>query len=196
MNLAAYGGKDRYNVHREIRYSTVLEFPEAEYKGLDAVGHLGMLYLWGAPAFAAYPYLTVDYLYLDQPSFQETNAPGLALDVRSNISQTLRPEAGLGIQFQDVNQRETMCIAPRVSLGWAMLYPLSRPLYQCNFTGMPIPFEVAGWNKTWQLFTVRMGMSISYKCVSITGDYYAEMSVDEHTGFFSQRGNAGIELKF
>ncbi len=196
LNLAAYGGKDRYNVKRQIQYSTVNEEPTAEYKGLDAVGHLGMLYLWGAPAFAAYPYFTVDYLYLQQPSFQETNAPGLALDVRSNVSQTLRPEAGLGIQFQDVNQPETMCISPRVSLGWAMLYPLSRPLYQCNFTGMPIPFEVVGWNRTWQLFTVRMGMSLSYKCLSLTGAYCCEMSVDEHTGFFSQRGNAGIELKF
>ncbi len=196
LNLAAYGGTDRYNVKRQIQYSTVNVQPMAEYKGLDAVGHLGMLYLLGAPAFAAYPYFSVDYLYLNQPGFTETNAPGLALDVRSNISQILRPEAGLGLQFQDANQYETMCIAPRVSLGWAMEYPLSRPLYRCNFTGMPIPFEVVGWQRTWQLFTVRIGMSLSYKCLSLTGDYFCEMSVDDHTGFFSQRGNFGLELKF
>jgi autotransporter-associated beta strand protein len=196
FTAAVVGGYDRFDVTRQIQYTTINEHPQANYGGLDLVGRLKALYLFGDPAFAVYPYASVDYLYLDQSSFQETNAGGLDLVVQQNISQTLRPEAGIGFQFQDVNQNETMCIAPKVSLGWAMAYPLARPLYHTNFVGMPIPYEVVGWNRTWQMFNVKFGLTLTYRCFSVVGDYDVEMSVDDSTALLDQRCNVGIEFKW
>jgi outer membrane autotransporter protein len=196
LSAALVGGFDRYDVTRQIQYTTILEYPKAGFRGLDLVGRLKGMYLLGSTSFSVYPYASVDYLYLDQPDFEESHAGGLSLTVQSNVRQTLRPEAGLGFQFQDVNQNETLCIAPQVSLGWAMDYPLSRPLYQATFIDQPIPFEVVGWDRTWQMFNVKFGLTLTYRCFSLVGNYDVEMSVDDHTALFDQRGNIGLEIKW
>ena len=100
------------------------------------------------------------------------------------------------VQVQNTNYDETMCISPSFGLGWIMELPLHRPAYQSHFVGDSTPFESIGWDHTWQLFSFAFGLSLSYKCLTIAGQYQGEIDPDGRETFFGQRCNLKLELNW
>ena len=196
IGLTWLQGFDTCQSSRHINFSTIHERAYATRRNRESIGQLAMAAFFGPGAFFAFPYINVDYFFLKEGKVSEHGAPGLNLEVREHSGSTLRTEAGFAVQVQDTNQNHTMCIAPLFGLGWAMEMPLHRTPYNSTFEGEPIPFNVNGWDYTWQLFTLRFGFTITYKCVSIYGGYTAEMSPLESTPFFDQRGDLRLELSW
>lgn len=196
IGLSCLQGFDNCKSSRHINFSTVHEEAHATRSNRETIGQLALAAFFGPGACFAFPYLNVDYFYLKEHAVHESGAPGLNLSVREHSQSTLRTEAGFAVQVQDTNKNNTMCVAPLFGLGWAMELPLRRPPYKSNFEGQTIPFDIQGWDYTWQLFTLRFGFTITYKCVSIYGGYLAEMSPLETTPFFDQRGDIRLEISW
>ncbi|MDP1609038.1 MAG: autotransporter domain-containing protein [Chlamydiales bacterium] len=196
LGLSGLGAYDSCESSRHIQFSTVNERASAKRHNVEMMGQFASAVFFGPDSCFAFPYFNLDYFYLREGSAQESGAPGLNLSVSRHSSSTLRSEAGFAVQVQDMNKANTMCVSPLFGLGWAMELPLQRPKYKASFEGEPIPFYTQGWDYTWQLFTLRFGFSITYRCLSIWGGYTAEMSPLERTPFFDQRGDIRLEYSW
>jgi hypothetical protein len=196
LGLSCIGGWDKCHSSRSIRFSTINEQAHSTRHNLELMGQLSAAFFFGPDFCFAFPYLNIDYLYLKEKEAQESGAPGLNLQVNPHSGSTLRSEAGFAVQVQDINKASTMCISPLFGLGWAMEMPINRSSYRSSFEGQPISFETHGWDYTWQLFTLRFGFSLTYRCLSLSANYVAEMSPLEHTPFFDQRGDIRLELNW
>lgn len=189
-------GLNDYYSHRKIQYTSIDETATANFHGLDLIGQLSTALIYGPGKCCVFPYLNLDVAYLGLRDINEQNAPGLQLNVNANHSTTLRMEAGIGLQVEDTNYDETMCVSPKVAIGWAMECPLHRQLFTSVFTGQSIPFSVQGWDRTWQLFTADFGLTFNYTCYSLTGQYHVELCPDDNTKLFDQRGNVRFEFRW
>ncbi len=193
LGVSCLAGFDRCFSSRHIRFSTIDEHANATRHNLELMGQLSTALFFGPSFCFAFPYLNIDYFYLKEKEARESGAPGLNLTVNEHSNSTLRSEVGFAVQVQDTNRSQTMCFSPLFGLGWAMEMPLNRPKYVATFEDQPIPFRTQGWDYTWQLFTLRFGINITYRCFSLSSSYVAEMSPLEHTPFFEQRGDIRFE---
>lgn len=189
-------GLDFYDAHRHIDFLTTDRHTSAEYQATDIMGQIATAYLFGSPQAFFYPYANLDYLYLHTHKINESKADGLDLKVEAHTDATLRTEMGLGLQVQDTNAAQTMCISPLVSIGWVNMTPLERPMLKSTFAGATIPFSVRGWDETWNLFNANFGLNITYRCYSLDLQYNAEMSADKKTLLFNQRGGIRFDWKW
>ncbi len=189
-------GMDFYDTSRHIKFITTDRHAEANYKATDVMGQISTAYLFGSPQAFFYPYANLDYLYLHTHKISENSADGLDLTIQPRTDMTLRTEMGLGLQVQDTNAAETMCISPLVSIGWVNMAPLQRPKLKSTFAGASIPFEVKGWDQTWNLFNANFGLSITYRCYSMDLQYNGEMSADKKTLLYNQRGGIRFDWKW
>ena len=196
LGLSLIGGLDHCHSSRHIAFSTIDEHAKASRDNLEIMGQLATAIFFGPSMCFAFPYLNVDLLYLKEGRAKEHGAPGLNLRVNPHTGMTLRTEAGFAVQVQDVNKYNTMCISPLFGLGWAMECPLTRPRYQASFEGDDILFRTTGWDHTWQLFTLKFGLSLTYRCFSLQGSYTAEMAPTDRTPFFDERGEIRIDLNW
>ncbi len=195
LGAAVLAGLDFYDTSRLIQF--VARRATANFHALDIIGQLSGAYFFGAPACHLYPYVNLDYFRLQTQKFTESGAGGLNLDVLGNTSTTFRGETGVGLQVQDTNYDQTICISPNMALGYAIECPVQREVIRTNFVGAPIPFHVVGWKEYWQFFTVDFGMSLSFYCVSLSGGYHLDLSPGgRESALFSQRGNVRLELNW
>jgi uncharacterized protein with beta-barrel porin domain len=189
------GGADHYNSARYIQFTTINETARSEHNAMDIMGQFSCGAFVGPSSCCAFPFLNVDYLVLQQFSFDESGAAtGLNLSVDSFNFQTVRTELGLGLQVQDRNPRGTICIAPKIALGWAMEAPIYRQKIKSTFQGETLPYEVWGWDQTWQLFTFKLGMNVTYRCFSLSGEYEGE--IDGNDTYWGQRANVNLLWSF
>jgi autotransporter-associated beta strand protein len=196
LGFSLIGGLDHCHSSRHISFSTIDEHAKAKRDNIEIMGQLATALFFGPSMCFAFPYLNVDLLYLKEGRAKEEGAPGLNLHVNPHTAMTLRTEAGFAVQVQDVNKYNTMCISPLFGLGWAMECPLKRPRYQASFEGDDMLFQVTGWDRTWQLFTLQFGLSITYRCFSLQSSYMAEMAPIDRTPFFDQRGEIRLNLNW
>ncbi len=186
---------DFFDTSRHIAFLTTDRHAKASYDAFDMMAQFATAYLFGAPQAFLYPYTNIDLIYLHIHEYEETNAIGLNLSVDKRTDITLRSEMGIGLQVQDTNFAQTMCISPQISLGWVNMCPIQREGYHSNFAGTTIPFTTHGWDETWNLFNVDFGLAISYYCTSLNFQYNVEFSPNQ-TLFFNQHGNVRFDWKF
>ena len=194
LGASVLGGVDRYRTHRHINFSTIDETARAKHSAVDIMGQLSTGLFLGPSSCLFFPFINVDYFFLGQDSFTERGAPGLNLSVKSFDTQTVRAELGAGLQVQDKNYKETMCISPKVSLGWAMQRPVSHESIKASFEGENLKFAVDGWDYTWQLFTFNLGLNFSYKCFTIGAEYIGEINGNDK--FFGQTAHLQLLWKW
>ena len=159
-------------------------------------------YFFGVPACLFYPYGVFDLFYAADSSFSstasfanQTEKVVFHIDSRSTVS--VRGEAGVALQIQDLNFTETACVSPTFALGWSMECPILRPPYHWTIQGLPYSFQSQGWNQTWQLFTFQFGLSIRYRMVTIAGNYYSELSPEgRHDVFWAEWGSVRLSANF
>ncbi len=196
VGASLLAGRDFYNTSRKIVYTNVNEDAHGDYSGLDILSQLSTAYFLGPEKCCLLPYFNLDFFYLSQNSFTEKNAPGLNLAVESNSGMTMRSELGLGLQVIDRNREETLCISPQVAMGWTSICPLFRHKYKSTFEGYTIPFRVVGWDHTWQLLTLRFGLTLSYTCYSFSGEYAFELAPQSSTPLFDQKANLRLDVSW
>lgn len=194
LGLSFYGGIDENNITRSIQYSTILAAPNGRFNSLDLGAQLASAYYIGSPYYFLYPYANVDLFYFRNDPFQESGGGGLDLNIWAQTSTTLRMEAGIGLQVQDANHDETICIAPTFEIGWAMERPIHHSPYHGTFIAAPFGFDAFGWNHTFQLFTLDAGLKITLYGFSLSGEYRTEMAPSGRDNFWDQRCN--IQLQY
>ena len=187
--FSAYGGVDRNRIARHIEFSTNNLHAKGHFSSLDFGGQVSTAYLFGSPYCFLYPYANGDFFFFRGGGISETGADALNLNINSHVSSTVRCEAGLGLQVQDANWAETVCVSPMFELGWAIELPINRPAYHSRFAGEPFGFEAKGWDHTFQMFTVDAGLKITIYSFTLSGEYRTEMALDGRDNFWDQRGN-------
>lgn len=194
--FSAYAGFDDNNITRYIQFSTNDLSANGQFNSFDFGSQFASAYLFRAPYFLLYPYANFDFFYFQAPEFLERGADALNLNIQSHTSSTARGEAGIGIQVQDANWEETICIEPSFTLGWAMECPLSRPAYHARFEGEPFGFEAKGWDHTFQLFTIDAKLKITLYHFSFSGEYRSEIAPAGRENFWDQRCNLQLEYSW
>lgn len=196
MGLAAYMGRDWYRTVRHIQFTTIDYQATSHSDAMDVGFQWTSAYYFGTPLFLFYPYLTADYLYLNNDSFQEKGASALNLTVSSYTSQTLRTETGLTWEFTDRNTARTFCISPLFSLGYVMEWPIVRSYYEAVFAGESLSFLTRGWTQVWHLWNFRLGLGLTYRCFTLDSQYSIDVSPDGGTPFVNQRANFRMSYHF
>lgn len=191
--ISVYVGFEDNNITRHIQFSTNNLNANGHFNSLDTGGQFSAAYLFGAPSFFLYPYANVDYFYFQADSFTETGAGALDLKIETHTSSTIRMESGIGMQLQDSNYDETICVAPAFELGWAMELPIDRPAYHARFVGEPFGFEAKGWDHTFQMLTVDATLAIKIYGFTLSGEYRTEMALEGRDDFWDQRCNLSLE---
>jgi outer membrane autotransporter protein len=194
IGASVIAGVDHFETNRFIQFLTTDRKAHSKCDGLNVMGQLSGAYFFGPPACLLYPYANIDFFHQQAGNFHEDGANGLDLNVEKNISNTFRGETGIALQVQDTNDTQTICISPVVALSYAIQIPITRNQYVTRFAGESIPFKIKGWDQTWQIFAADFGLRLSYKCYSLSGEYYVEMSPEEgNNPLFTQRGNVRLD---
>jgi outer membrane autotransporter protein len=196
LGFSLLAGQDFYETTRHLEFTSYNRHAHADYNSFNLASQLNFAYFFGTPAAYLFPYANLDYFYQSAGSIEEKGAGGLNLKVEKNTRQSLRSEMGIGFTVTDRNYDETISISPLVSLGWAMVSPLSRPHYQSTFEGASTPFSVKGWDQTWNMLTADFGLNFCFDNVSFELEYHVELTPDHHTTLFNQIGNARLGWKW
>jgi len=191
--LSLYGGIDRNDLRRKIQFSHIDRTADGTFNAIDLGGQFSAAYLFGMPYVLLYPYALCDFLYFDAESFGEGQAGSLNLNVRSYSGGTIRTEAGIALELQDLNWTETVCVAPKFGIGWAMECPLYRSSLTASFAGEPLSFQAAGWDHAWQLLALDFGLRVSFYGFALSGEYQTEIAPKGRFEFWGQRGDIGLE---
>jgi len=192
LGATCVGGVDFYDTSRHITISSNVYKAAAKYRALDIMAQFATAYFFGSPYAHFYPYANVDFLYLATPKVQESGAPGLNLTIHSRNDMTLRSEMGLGMQLQDANSDDTVCISPKISFGWVNISPIQRKLYSSHFESTTIDFETKGWDQVWNLLSLDFGLSLTIHSFSVGLKYNVEMSADAKTLLYNQHGDLNL----
>jgi len=196
FGAAGIAGFDECQSTRHLHFSDTDEQAKAKCHNTEILGQICLALSSGPSNCFTFPYVNIDYFYLRQGKAKEKGAPGLNLQVESYSESTLRTEAGFLLEGRAQSDDKILCLSPLFGVGWAMETPLNRSLYKATFEGQTIPFRVKGWDHTWQLFTVRLGLTLAYRCVSLFGGYWVEVSPLAHTPFVAQRGNIQLNISW
>lgn len=190
-----YAGKDWYSTVRHIRFTTVDRQARSMSSGVDVAGQVTGAYFFGTPACLLYPYATLDCLYLQNGSFSERGANSLNLHVDEYTSTTLRLETGAAFQWSDKNAAGTFCISPLVAMGYVWEKPY-RDHYESTFKGQTISFKTLGWHEAWNLFNLRFGLKLTYRCIYLDSQYIGDAAMDDHAFLLNQRANFRLGINF
>jgi outer membrane autotransporter protein len=191
FGASVVGGKDYFDVHRNINFSTIDRTATSNYHGYDLVGQVRGGFNFDMRSLSFSPYATWDYMMLWQKGFTENNAQSLNLDVQSNHQSGWRSELGLEIRRTYASKRS--CFSPYIGLAWIYEKPISRPNYEARFINEPISYVVEVWNHIWSLFAPSVGFNITIKDrVSFSGEYRAEIG----DSFFGQVGELRLSYNF
>jgi autotransporter-associated beta strand protein len=197
LGAALLGGADFYDTSRHLNFFTTDRHAKAHFHAVDIVAQLNTAYFFGSPVAYFYPYANFDFLYHETASFREHGADGLDLNIKKRTDSTLRTEMGLGLQLEDTNYNETMCISPLFSVGWVNMCPIQRQKYSAYFIGSgPVSFANYGWDETWNLISADFGLGFTYHCFTLNLRYRAEVSPDSETLLFNQYGNLRFDWKW
>lgn len=194
FGISFLAGASKNNLSQPILESSVNT--RGSYESFDLIGQIATAYLFGSPAGFVYPYANADLIYSKADAFEETGNSSFNSEISSHLTTTLRTEAGFAVQFQNTNYDETMCVTPSFGLGWVMELPLHRPYYKSHFVSDSIYYKTAGWDHTWQLFSFAFGLNLTYKCVTLAGQYWGEIDPEGRDQFFGQRGNIRLEFSW
>lgn len=179
------GNNSRF-ASRHIQFLGVNRHASAKSNALDVLAQVKGAYFFGIPTFLFYPFANVDLFYLHTDSIQEANANGLDLTIAARSDKTIRTEGGLALEVVDVNYDETISISPILAVSWVMQKPIGRDLYVAQFAGETLSFNTQGWDQTWQLWSAKLGLKLTYYCFTLSANYLAEITI-ESGDYFAQK---------
>ncbi len=118
LEAAAILGYDYYSTQREIRVGGFLPFSrhaKANHHGFEASGHLKGAFQFSVNQTHLGPFISLDYLYQHEGSFDEHGADSLNLDLSSKNSNFIQSEVGMDFAHCFHLMKKT--ITPYVQFG-------------------------------------------------------------------------------
>lgn len=176
LGAAILAGVDFCDTSRHIPFAS--RTAKVDYHTLDITAQLTTAYFFDISNLWLYPYATVDFLYLNTGDLHEQGASELDLNVESRTASTIRTELGLTLERQGryVGDCQEVCVSPFLSLGWVNMTPIQRPDFKATFAGTTIPFTTEGWDHTWNLISLDLGIKVSYNNFVFNLEYDLEAS--------------------
>lgn len=117
IDTAVFGGYNRYESDRRIRFGSLSRTAEAKYKGWMAGARLCAGYDFMPAGFTVTPEASVDYVYLSTSSYTEKGADDLNLHVDGTSTNFLSTVLGLNVSHP-FEASDGITFIPSLYAGW------------------------------------------------------------------------------
>jgi outer membrane autotransporter protein len=118
----------------------------SQYNGASAAIHAGGRYtFFFQQDIELIPFGSMDWIYISQEGFNESNADSFNLNVKKNGESFLRSEWGVAVSRPFCYSWGTF--VPKANVSWLFLTPISGDGITANFEGIADPFTVNTTNR-------------------------------------------------
>ncbi len=163
LDMAFLGGFDDFDASRRIHFGAagagkVHRTAHTDHNGYDLDGHVaaGVILGHNKSVFVA-PFISVDYLYVNEDGFKESGAKSLNLKVRQTSDKMLRSEAGINLTKCYKIRYGTL--VPEIRMSAVRESRFSGRHYRSKLVGEPGSFVVSGIYPSRTLFSPGAGIS-------------------------------------
>lgn len=157
-DLTMQGSYNHYQASRHIKFANLDRRAKSSFSGYDFLTHLE----WGANLTALEliwtPYLSTEYQYLHQNSFEEAFADSLNLAVESSNYQMLRSE--VGINFAHCFALPKYSVWLKGKLSYIREDRFTGEKYTAQFVGTDTTFTSKGLNPNRNLFSPGFSLGV------------------------------------
>jgi fibronectin-binding autotransporter adhesin len=148
VNISTLGAYSQYQTSRHIHFTGLDRRAHAHHNGWEALTGIEAGIYSELKHFKMGPFARVDYIYLSQQEYDESDAKSLNLHVDSRQDQLIQSEAGVVFtrRIPCGTDRMQASWTPRLELSYINQTPLGKSHYHAQFTGSSCGFEVSGWS--------------------------------------------------
>ncbi len=152
-------GFTKYIVNRHIVFANINRHAKSHHNGYEIAPHLGIGFAAGITnEIVLEPFAAADYIYVHENDYKEEGAQILNLDVKKKHSALFRTEAGLSLAKTETFENAFLTIKGRLSYVNKKL--ATKGHLEAGFLGLPGQFSVKNYNKTRQLISPGIGISL------------------------------------
>jgi autotransporter-associated beta strand protein len=144
LELATWGGYQRFNHDRHIFFPGFSETASSGYNGYQVTPHIGLGADWNWDAFTFEPFANFDAAMNIEGSYTESGAGDFNTHVPSRFSSMLRSEGGLNSYLTEIMSRGIFIT--RVKLSYVNKQLLDTGRIQAAFVGVPDSFVVEAFD--------------------------------------------------
>lgn len=190
INGALIGAFNHYNEKRYIKSSFLNRQAQGNFNGGEVMAHVDGAYICKKDNYELKPFLSLDYIYLYQQSFEETGAEGLNLDVYSADYGMFRSELGVNGSTCISKPKNKLLIDAKLS--WIREERFFGANYEAKFKGTDCTYKVKGMNPDRSLFSP--GITGTY--LSQDGDFVVSVGYEAEIGGHSLNQNVSGQAVF
>jgi outer membrane autotransporter protein len=136
-------GRNWYDNSRLIRIGGILREARSDHDAHLFSGYLGGGYYFDFNPWAFGPYGSLQYIYLDEESFDEKGAGGISLRVDDRQTDALVSE--LGVRLVRLIKGKCGNFIPEINLAWSYDFDIDDHVVRAAFAGAPgASFSIKG----------------------------------------------------
>lgn len=183
-------GYNQYDGKRRAIVGTINEMAKGDFDGKQFSAKLGGGYPIAAGRFTVTPNASLSYIYLDQDSYSESNAPILGLNVSSYSTHSLK--SGLGSKLSTTFDVSDGKLTPEVSGTWQHEFHDTAPTTAAQFAFGGSSFRSQGAKQEADAAVLGVGLTYTKGPYSISAQYDAELK----SGYVGQTGLIKARIEF
>jgi uncharacterized protein with beta-barrel porin domain len=155
-------GRNWYDNSRLITIGGILRRATSDHDAHLFSGYLGGGYYFDFNPWAFGPYGSLQYIRLDEESFEERGAGGISLRVSDRKTDSLTSE--LGVRLVRLIKGKCGNFIPEVSLGWSHDFDIDDHVVRASFAGSPgASFSIDGQDVERNGLVVGAGLTFIHK---------------------------------
>jgi uncharacterized protein with beta-barrel porin domain len=155
-------GRNWYNNHRLITIGTIHQKAYSEHDGDLFSAYLQGGYYFDIKKWLIGPFASLQYIYLDEESFNEKGAGGVSLRVDGRKTDSLVSE--LGVRLARVFKTKCGSLIPEVSAAWLHDFDIDDRVITSSFAGSPgASFSIRGQDVERNGATLGAGITFIHK---------------------------------
>jgi outer membrane autotransporter protein len=155
-------GWNWYDNSRMLTIGGISREATSDHDGRLFSGYLGGGYYFDFNSFSVGPYGSLQYIYLDEESFEEEGAGGISLKVDDRQTDALFSELGLRMVGRFGGKYGNFL--PEVSLGWSYDFDIDDHVVRASFAGSPgASFSIEGQDVERNGLVVGAGLTFMHK---------------------------------
>lgn len=169
------GAYNSYDSSRYIPIGNIKRYANGSHHGWEGLASLEGGANFKSGYFTCGPFVKIDYIYLWQQGYEETQAKSLNLQISSRHDQLLQSQIGIALRGQNKcdPKNKNGTVVPNLELSYINQSPLARSDYYASFENSSCEFNVSGWNfqrnlgaltagLTYLSFSEKIGVSLQY----------------------------------
>lgn len=117
------GSWERFATERHVRFGSIDRRAKSTHHARSLMAHIGVTYDYCWNNFNLRPYLSADYIYINEDDFKERGAEGLNLEIKNHKTDFLFGEIG-----GTLTRNYCLCgydVTPTVGLGLQTIFPIA-----------------------------------------------------------------------